>query len=349
MDNIQAAKTTGAEIDRKDLRHNMNIIIFGTEEFERKCIEQKLTCPEINKIKFADGTLSLENMQAVKDFDVVWLITNSIIGENEAQKLEQYGVRYIVTRSAGTDHLDKEALRKHHIMAANVPVYSPSAISEHTIMLLLAAARKLKKSVRMAENSDFTLEGLLGTEIADMTIGVIGYGNIGKRTVEILKAFGADILVNTPHHKIFADPKISYATLSELYKRSDAIILHCPVCKENYHMINKASIEQMKDNVIIVNTARGALIDHEALLFALENDKAGAAALDVYEYEDEFVRTKNKPYEDEIFWRLISRDDVIYTSHIAFYTSEAMNALMEVTVQNVLEYVKTGKCINEIT
>lgn len=327
----------------------MNIIIFGAEKYERETIKKAFECSEIDIIHFEEGILSLNNIDVVKGFQIVWIITNSIIGEMEAEKLEQYGVKYIVTKSAGVDHLDKEALRKHNILAANVPEYSPEAISEHTILLLLAAVRKLKRSIMMAENDDFTLSGLLGKEIADMTIGVIGYGNIGKKTVEILKAFGANILVNTPHEKKFKSQQVKYATISELYKFSDAIILHCPVNKQNYHMINRRTISQMKDKVIIINTARGSLIDHIDLLECLKDGKIGAAALDVYEYEDKFVRTKNSFYKDDVFWKIIKMDNVIYTSHIAFYTKEAIEALRNITIKNVLEYAKTGKCINEIT
>lgn len=326
----------------------MKVLVFGVDDYEKKCIEEGLSVPEIEKVKFVDGVLTLNRMDETIGFDAVWIITNSIIHENEARELEKRGVKYIVTRSTGIDHLDIDALKKHHIRVAFVPPYSPSSVSEHTVLLLLALLRRLKKSVRMCENSDFTLDGLMGNELGSLTVGVIGAGRIGQKTIQILNGFGGRILVNTNQPVQFENKNIICVDKETLFKESDAIVLHCPLTDENYHMINKETIALMKDGSLLVNSARGGLVDTYALCEALDSGKLSGVGLDVYEFEDDFVRTKNKRYDVEFFGQFIKREDVIYTAHTAFYTKQAMDALLNVTIQNLIEYAKDGFCKNDV-
>lgn len=327
----------------------MNVLIFGAQREEQELITSMLADSLIDKVTFGKGVLSLENMECVKGYELVWIITNSIIGEKEAEKLKEYGVRFMVTRSAGTDHMDKHALKKCGIQAANVPEYSPGAISEHTVLLLLALLRNLKRSTQMTDRGDFSLSGLLGKEISSLTVGVVGCGRIGLRTMQILSSFGCQELVYSPHVKEEGKKYARFVTEEELFRQSDVVLLHCPQTEKNYHMINKETLSWMKEGSYLVNTARGGLVDTEAVLEALKSRKLAGYAFDVYEKEDDFIRKNcgRDGYKDPLFWELCDRDDVIYTAHTGFFTEEAVSAMRKITVENVLEYAAKGSCINE--
>ncbi len=327
----------------------MKILIFGTESEEQDEIRKYLCAHGIEHVEFADGVLNMDTIPFTRGYEIVWLITNSIIGEKEAEALAKSGVRYIVTRSTGIDHLSVTALRKHGICASNVPKYSTGAVSEHTMLLMLALLRKLKCSMKNTDGGNFTLEKVMGKELSALTVGVIGCGKIAISTIRMLSGFQCKILVSTPHEKEEVKNMVTFTDSDTLLRESDVILLHCPLKKENYHIINEESIRTMKEGAILVNTARGGLVDSKAVLNALKVGKLSGYGFDVYENEDDFIRTKNPEYQDKIFWELCGRDDVIYTSHIAFYTDQAIKALNEKTMENVLSYALHGCCENEIT
>ena len=327
----------------------MKILIFGTESMEQNVIRTYLCEHGIEQVDFATGTLNMKTIPLTKGYEIVWIITNSIIREKEAQALAEYGVKYIVTRSTGIDHLSIKALKDNGICAANVPVYSTGAVSEHTMMILLALFRKLKYSIKNTAEGDFTLKNVMGRELSTMTVGVVGCGKIAISTIRMLYGFQCRILVSTPHEKEEVKDMVTFVDNETLIKESDVIILHCPLKEENYHFINEDSIGKMKKGTILVNTARGGLVDSQAVLNALKSGQMSGYGFDVYEKEDDYIRTKDLNYQDQVFWELCNREDVIYTSHIAFYTDIAMNALNEETMKNVLAYASNGCSENEIT
>lgn len=329
----------------------MGIIIFGTTKEEKILINKLNNKYNINPIKFVDGILSFDRISLVEGFDTVWIMTNSYIGEKEAEALRKAGVRYIVSRATGIDHLDKKALRKNGIKAANVPSYSPNAISEHTVLLALTAARKMKKSQQMVRNYDYTIEGICGREIRTMKVGVFGAGRIGRLTIKALAGLGAEVLVCNRSERKDLLPYASYVSKKEIFELSDMIILHCPLLDDNYHLINDDSLGKCKDGLILVNTARGGLVNSKSVLRALESGKMSSFAFDVYEGEDEFIRHnfRGKEVMDDTFVNLCKRDDVIYTPHISFYTNQAVHEILRITLENAKEYMDTGTCDNEIT
>lgn len=327
----------------------MKILIFGTEPAERDEIRTYLCTHGLEQVDFAEGVLNMDTVSSTRGYEIIWLITNSIVREKEARALAECGVKYIVTRSTGTDHLSVQALRDNGICAANVPVYSTGAVSEHTVLLLLALLRKLKYSMKNTDRGNFTLENVMGKELSALTVGIIGCGKIAISTIRMLSGFQCRILVSTPHEKKEVKDLVTFTDQDTLLKESDILLLHCPLKKENYHLINEESIGQMKTGAILVNTARGGLVDSEAVLAALKGGKLSGYGFDVYEKEDDYIRTKNPDYQDKIFWELCGRDDVIYTSHIAFYTDLAMKSLNELTMQNVISYALKGYSENEIT
>ena len=326
----------------------MKILIFGTLESEQQEIREYLCKNGLEQVDFKEGVLNMETVEAAKGYDIVWIITNSIIKEKEAEALARCGVKYMVTRSTGTDHLSVPALKKYGICAANVSVYSTGAVSEHTMMLLLALLRKLNYSTKNIKNGNYTLENVMGRQLSSLTVGVIGCGKIAISTIEMLHGFKCRILVNAPHEKDRVKDMVTFTNQDTLFRESDVILLHCPAKQDNYHLIDENTIKKMKDGAILINTARGGLVDAKAVLEALKSGKLSAYGFDVYEREDEYIRTKNMDYKDEVFNELCDRDDVIYTSHIAFYTDVAIKSLNEETMKNVISYAVNGYSENEI-
>lgn len=328
----------------------MRLLIFGTTKEEQQSILAINQHIGIAVLDFADGIFTLERIKETEGYDAIWIMTNSQIGEAEAKALKAAGIRYIISRATGTDHLDLKALQRYGIHAANVPAYSPNAISEHTILLLLSALRKLKQSQKMIAARNFGIHGICGREIRMMTIGVIGSGRIGSLTIQALKGLGANILVHAPVKNPEVEQIATYVSLSELLEKSDAIVLHCPLTAENYHLIREETLKQCKEGLVLVNTARGGLVDGTAVLAALKSGKISAFAMDVYETEDDFVRMdfKGNTMEDAVFEELLNRDDVIYTAHISFLTDQALHEIMRISLENAAEYSKTGACRNEV-
>jgi D-lactate dehydrogenase len=240
----------------------------------------------------------------------------------------------------------KHAFGKIHVL--RVPAYSPYAVAEHAMALLLTSIRRIHKAYIRTKDFNFSLSGLTGFDLHGKTVGVVGTGKIGKVFVNICKGFGMHVLA----HDKYPDESlgVTYVPLHELFEKSDVISLHCPLTDETAHMIDKSSIEKMKKGVVIINTSRGALIDTDALLDGIKSRKIGAACLDVYEEESDFFFEDFSGHivEDDTLARLISMPNVIVTSHQAFLTEEALSNIAETTVQNILTFMRTGACENEL-
>ena len=263
-------------------------------------------------------------------------------------KLYAMGVKLIALRSAGYNNVDVQAaFGKIHVV--HVPAYSPYAVAEHAIALLLTSVRRIHKAYNRTREFNFSLNGLTGFDFHGKTVGVIGTGKIGRIFIDICRGFGMKVIA---YDRFPApDSGIEYVTLDELFARSDVISLHCPLTDETRHMINAAAIEKMKKGVVIVNTSRGGLIDAEALLEGIKARKIGAACLDVYEEEADifFEDRSGHILNDELLSRLISMPNVIVTSHQAFLTEEALNNIAETTIGNILSYFENdGICDNEL-
>lgn len=329
----------------------MRLLIFGTTKEEQQRILTLNETAALEKVDFAEGIFTLDRVKEVQGYDGIWIMTNSSIGEPEAKALKEAGVHYIISRATGIDHLDIKALEKYGVKAANVPSYSPNAISEHTILMLLSALRKMKRNQNMIAKRDFGIQGICGREVRMMTVGVIGSGRIGSLTIQALKGLGAEVLVNAPVVNPAIEEIATYVSLDELLEKSDAILLHCPLTEENYHIISRDSLKKCKDGVVLVNTARGGLVDAKSVLEALKTGKVSSFAMDVYEGEDDFVRMDfhGKAMEDPVLEELLNREDVIYTAHVSFLTDQALYEIMRISLENALEYEKKGCCQNEVT
>ncbi len=300
--------------------------------------------------EFRESPLNAESAAEIQGCGAVIFLTNSRITEEIAEILASRGVKYLAARSAGTDHVDVEAVRRNGLRLCSVPYYAPEAISEHTVMLALMLLRKVNRIFARVKAGDYTMPGIRGRQLGEMTAGVFGSGRIGRTTMQILKGFGCRILCYDPFQNEEAKKLCTYVTKEELLKESDIVFLHCPLTPENQGLIGKESLALMQEGTVLVNTARGGLVDAAAVLAALKDGKLSAFGFDVIEGESAFVRKKKSFAEigDPVFEELLGMENVIYTPHVAFYTDGAIRSMNQVTLRNLKEFSDTGECRNEV-
>lgn len=299
------------------------------------------------EIDYFEPKLNSDTAVMSKGYEGVIAFVNDTIDGKTIDILYENGVRIIGMRCAGYNNIDfKAAFDKIHVV--RVPAYSPYAVAEHAMALLLTLNRKIHRAYNRTREHNFSLNGLTGFDLHGKTMGVIGTGKIGRVFVDISKGFGLRVLAYDPYPA--EDSGISYVSLKELCRESDIISLHCPLTKETHHLLDKDKFELMKKGVIIINTSRGALVDSEDLLNAIKEEKVGGAGLDVYEEETEFFY-EDKSYSiirDDILSGLISMPNVIVTSHQAFLTREALNNIAEITLRNLQDFFEDKPLENEI-
>ncbi len=298
--------------------------------------------------KYLETKLNEDTVDLAKGCDAVCVFVNDTVNAAVIGRLYEYGVRLIALRSAGYNNVDLQAaFGRIHVV--HVPAYSPYAVAEHAIALLLTSVRRIHKAYNRTREFNFSLNGLTGFDFHGKTVGVVGTGKIGRIFIDICRGFGMRVIA----YDLFPakDSGIDYVSLDELLERSDIISLHCPLTDGTRHMINAGAIEKMKKGVVIVNTSRGGLIDAEALLEGIKARKIGAACLDVYEEEADvfFEDRSGHILNDDLLSRLISMPNVIVTSHQAFLTEEALSNIAETTMNNILScFEKDGMCDNEL-
>ncbi|WP_016680433.1 2-hydroxyacid dehydrogenase, partial [Yersinia pestis] len=267
-------------------------------------------------------------------------------------ELATIGVKILALRCAGFNNVDLEAAKELGIQVVRVPAYSPEAVAEHTVGMMLSLNRRIHRAYQRTRDANFSLEGLIGFNMHNRTAGIIGTGKIGVATMRILKGFGMRLLAFDPYPSEQAlELGAEYVDLKTLYAESDVISLHCPMTPENHHLLNKQSFDQMKDGVMIINTSRGGLIDSTAAIDALKQQKIGSLGMDVYENErDLFFEDKsNDVIQDDVFRRLSSCHNVLFTGHQAFLTEEALTSISVTTLQNIAQLDKGEPCPNIIT
>lgn len=325
----------------------IKVAFYDAKSYDIASFEDFSKAHEI-EFHFYETKLNLETVSLSKGSDVVCVFVNDDVNKDVINKLHEYGVKLIALRSAGYNNVDiKAAFGKVHV--AHVPAYSPYAVAEHTMALLLTSIRRIHKAYNRTREFNFSLNGLTGFDLYGKTVGVIGTGKIGRLFINICRGFGMKVIAYDAFPA--KDSDIEYVSLDELFTLSDIISLHCPLTDDTKHIIGKSSIEKMKKGVVIVNTSRGGLIDAEALLEGIKARKIGAACLDVYEEEADifFEDLSGHILNDDLLSRLISMPNVIVTSHQAFLTKEALNNIAETTVKNIESYFNNdGICDNEL-
>ncbi len=328
----------------------VKILFFDTKEYDERLFN------EYNKnygyeIKYLETKLNHETAPLAQGYDAVCIFVNDLVDKETLKILKDCGVKLVVLRCAGFNNVDIDNLPAG-LNVVRVPEYSPYAVAEHAVALLLSIDRKIYKAYQRTKKYNFTLNGLLGFDIHGKTVGVIGTGKIGKVFIKIMKGFGTEVLA----YDIFEDKEAEkelgfrYTSLDELYEKSDIISLHCPLTKDTNKIINAQSLDKMKDGVVIINTSRGKLIDTDSLIKRLEENKIGGLGLDVYEEEEEFFLNdmSNSYKRDEGLSILLSMPNVVITSHQAFFTREALDKIASISLSNIKEFFETGKCVNEV-
>lgn len=298
-------------------------------------------------IVYFEHKLNADTAQLTKGYDAVVVFVNDKLDEDVISVLAENKVKLIALRCAGYNNVDfKAAYGKINVV--RVPGYSPYAVAEHAAALLLCLNRKIHRAYNRTREHNFNINGLTGFDLHGKTAGVIGTGKIGQVFISICKGFGMKVIAYDPYPN--KNLPIDYVELDELFTQSDVISLHCPLSDGTYHILNKDSFDKMKSGVVILNTSRGALIDSEALLKALQSEKVGAAGLDVYEEEAElfFEDLSNEIIKDEVLSLLNSLPNVIITSHQAFLTNEALSNIAQTTIDNMSAFFEGGKLDNEV-
>lgn len=328
----------------------MKLAFFDTKPYDRPSFD-KYSAGHGIEIKYFETKLNADTAELAHGFDGVCAFVNDTVDAAVIDSLCELGVKFVALRCAGFNNVDmKHANGRIHVF--RVPAYSPYAVAEHAMALLLTSIRRIHKAYIRSRDFNFSLSGLTGFDLHGKTVGVIGTGKIGRVFIDICRGFGMKVLAydKFPAAGLDNGNTVRYVGLDELFAHSDIISLHCPLTEDTYHMISAEAIEKCKKGVVIINTSRGALVDAEALLSGIKSRKVGAACLDVYEEESELFFEDNSGHilEDDTLARLISMPNVIVTSHQAFLTEDALENIAETTVKNIVDFFEKGECPNEI-
>lgn len=302
-------------------------------------------------IRYYKGHLNPNNVVLTQDTDAVCIFVNDTADAAVIDAMVNNGVKLLALRCAGFNNVDLKAA-KGKLPVVRVPAYSPYAVAEYSLALMLSLNRKIHRAYWRTRDGNFSLNGLMGFDMHGKTIGIIGTGKIAKILIRLLKGFGMRILAYDlyPDMKFAEEEGISYVMLDELYRESDIISLHCPLTDQTKYMIDKDSIDKMKKGVMIINTGRGQLINTNDLIEGLKEKKIAAAGLDVYEEEGEYFYEdkSDKIIDDDVLARLLSFNNVIVTSHQAFFTKEALHNIAETTLQNIDDFRHHRPLVNEV-
>lgn len=326
------------------------IAFFGAKPYDIASFD-KVNEKYQYEITYYKGHLNPKNVVLTKGADVVCIFVNDTADATVIDALADNGVKLLALRCAGFNNVDL-AEAKGKLPVVRVPAYSPHAVAEYAVALMLLLNRKIHRAYWRTRDGNFSLNGLMGFDMYGKTVGIIGTGKIARILIRILKGFGMRILAYDiyPDDLFAKEEDITYTTLDELYRQSDIISLHCPLTEQTRYLINDDSIAQMKKGVMIINTGRGQLIHTNALIEGLKEKKISAAGLDVYEEEgDYFYEDKSdKIIDDDVLARLLSFNNVIVTSHQAFFTREAMHNIAETTLQNIEDFRLHRPLVNEV-
>jgi D-lactate dehydrogenase len=318
----------------------MRVALFSTHAFDRQFFDEA-NLTRGHDLHYLEPRLTPATSALAGDAPAVCVFVNDQLDATVLTALSRGGTRMIALRSAGFNHVDITRARALGLTVSRVPAYSPHAVAEHTIALILSLNRKIHRAYARVRDGNFALDGLLGVDLFERTVGIVGTGRIGTVVATILFGFGCKVLGYdvTPNQACRA-MGVEYVPLDEIWTRSDIVTLHTPLTPETRHMIDARAIARMKPGVMIVNTGRGALVDARALIAGLKAGHIGSVGLDVYEEEEHlfFQDLSSNVIQDDVFARLLTFPNVVITAHQAFFTCEALRAIAETTLDNVAAF-----------
>lgn len=318
----------------------MKTAVFSTKSYDRQFLEEA-NRQAGHELVFFEPRLTGQTCPLADGFPAVCVFVNDQLDAAVLLTLSRQGTRLIALRCAGFNNVDLRSAEQLNLTVARVPAYSPRAVAEHTLGLILALGRKLHKAYNRVREGNFALEGLLGFELNGKTAGIIGTGKIGTAVAKLLAGFDCRVLA----YDVVENPEVKamgaeYVTLDELFGRCDVITLHCPLVPDTFRLINDEALAKMKHGVVLINTSRGKLIDTRAVVRALKSGKIGSLGLDVYEEEADlfYEDLSDRVIQDDVFSRMLTFPNVIITGHQAFFTQSAMRAIAEETLANVTAF-----------
>ena len=331
----------------------MNVVVFSTRPYDRTFLEQaNKQAGNPHELTFFDTRLTRHSAPFASGCPAVCAFVNDQLGKPELDILARHGVKLIALRCSGFNNVDLAAAEALKLTVARVPAYSPDAIAEHAVALMLSLNRRIHKAYARVREGNFMLDGLLGFDLRGKTAGIVGTGRIGINVARILKGFGCEILASDPS----PTPQLetvggSYVSFDELLARCDVISLHCPLTPATHHLIGRGAVARMKPGVMLINTSRGAVMDARAVIAGLKSGKIGHVGLDVYEEEGDlfFENLSDTVIRDDIFVRLMTFPNVLITGHQGFFTREAMGAIAATTIANLTHFEKDSAPLHPVS
>lgn len=330
---------------------SMRVAIFSTKPYDRTYLDVA-NRQHAHELVYFVPRLSGETQPLAAGFEAVCCFVQDELNANVLRSLSAGGTRLIALRCAGFNNVDLFTARDLYIRVVRVPAYSPFAVAEHCVAMMLALNRQIHRAYARVRDGNFSLDGLLGFDMHGRTVGIIGTGKIGSGVARIMHGFGCQVIAHDSHE----NPEclqlgVRYCKLPELYAQADIISLHCPLTPQTHHLIDAAAIAQMKPGVMLINTSRGAVVDTLSAIAALKNGRIGYLGLDVYEEEADlfFEDLSNRVLQDDVLARLLTFPNVIVTSHQSFFTRDALEKIAEVTLSNITEVAAGRSCGNEVS
>ncbi len=331
----------------------MKVAIFSTRSYDRQFLElanKEAGFP--HELEYFETNLNTKTASLAQSFPCVCIFVNDTADAAALKILAKQGTKLIALRCAGYNMIDILTASELGIKVVRVPAYSPYAVAEHAVGLILMLNRKLNKAYNRVRDDNFTLDGLLGFDLHGSTVGVIGTGKIGTIFAQIMHGFGCHLLGYDayPNEHFTASGSAKYVDLPELFAKSDIISLHCPLLESTHHLINQETIEQMKTGVMLINTSRGQLVDTRAVIEGIKVGKIRYVGLDVYEEEEElfFQDHSENIIQDDTFQLLQSFQNVVITAHQAFFTKNALTAISQTTIANISSFEQGNELENEV-
>ena len=329
----------------------MRVAFFSTKQWVRDAFDRANSDGRFS-FTYLEATLDIDTVALADGHDAVCVFVNDTVDAEVIAALAERGVRCVALRCAGFNNVDLNAADEHAIVVVRVPAYSPHAVAEHALGMMLALNRRFHRAFNRVREGNFSLDGLLGFDVYGKTIGVIGTGRIGQVFCGLLAGFGCRIVAYDKYpDSTLAARGVEYVDLQSLYAAADIISLHCPLTHETHHLIDDSAIRSMKPGVMILNTSRGALIDTNAVIDGLKSGRIGYLGLDVYEEEGDlfFEDLSDQVIQDDTFVRLQTFPNVLITAHQAFFTREAVTSIAETTLANVTAYASGEGTVHRVT
>lgn len=331
----------------------MKVAMFSTKRHDRESFSAaNAAAGQVHELSFLEVHLDARTAALAKGATAICPFVNDHVNRAVLAVLHEQGVRLIALRGAGFNNVDLNAAEELEIAVARVPAYSPWAVAEHAVALILALNRKIHRAYARVREGNFALDGLLGFDLHGRTVGLVGVGRIGLVMARIMNGFGCEVIAYDPVPNAELEALGGrHTSLEKLLSSADIISLHCPLTPDTRHLIDAAAVERMKQGVMLINTSRGAVVDTRAVIDGLKSGKIGNLGLDVYEEEGDlfFEDLSDQVIRDDVFARLLTFPNVLITGHQAFFTTEALRAIAETTIANLTAFEATGRPVHEVT